>query len=322
MKYIITGCAGFIGFHLAKKILEKGYTVYGLDNLNNYYDINLKIKRLNILKKFKKFNYYKINLENEVKLKKFIQNKKNFIFVHLAAQAGVRLSKINPKIYFKSNIKSFFNILECLKTNRPKMFIFASSSSVYGDQLKYPVAESANINKPLSFYGATKSCNEIMAYSYSMNYNIKTIGLRFFSVYGPYGRPDMAYFKFTHSLLNNKKFTVFNNGNFYRDFTYIDDVIKSILLLIKKSNTSKKQYDIFNIGRSRPIFINKFIETIIKNLKINNVKRFNLPGRNIEETFKTYSNSKKLHKYINFKPKVDLNKGINYFLNWYKKNYH
>ena len=214
MKYIITGCAGFIGFHISKKILDMGYKVYGVDNIDNYYDISLKKKRLKILKSYKNFFFSKFDLSNKKKLSLFFKNKKNFYVIHLAAQAGVRLAKKNSKKYFKSNVEGFFNILENLKNNKPKLFIFASSSSVYGNQKKYPVKEDADISKPLSFYGATKSCNEIMSYSYSLNHNIKTVGLRFFSVYGPYGRPDMAYFKFTKALLLNKKFEVYNNGNY------------------------------------------------------------------------------------------------------------
>ena len=321
MKYIITGCAGFIGFHISKKILDMGYKVYGVDNIDNYYDISLKNKRLKILKSYKNFFFSKFDLSNKKKLSLFFKNKKNFYVIHLAAQAGVRLAKKNSKKYFKSNVVGFFNILENLKNNKPKLFIFASSSSVYGNQKKYPVKEDADISKPLSFYGATKSCNEIMSYSYSLNYNIKTVGLRFFSVYGPYGRPDMAYFKFTKALLLNKKFEVYNNGNYYRDLTYIDDVVKSIIKLIIKSQKSKKIFDIFNIGRSKPVYIDNFVKIIIKKLGKKKNKRINIKSPNIDESYKTYSNSRKLFNYTNFRPKINFDKGIKMFVTWFQKQY-
>ena len=238
MKILITGCAGFIGYHLCKKLLKNNNIVFGIDNLNNYYDLKLKKDRLKNLKN-KKFLFYKIDIKNKKKLLKFVKIKKIDVIYHLAAQAGVRYSIFNPETYFDNNLKGFFNILETCRENKIKHLIFASTSSVYGKKEKFPAKETDNTDQPLSFYAASKKCNEIMAYSYSKIYNLKCTGVRFFTVYGPYGRPDMALYKFTKSIINRKKVNLFNKGHHTRDFTYIDDVVHFLVKMrdIKKNNT-------------------------------------------------------------------------------------
>ena len=224
MKILITGCAGFIGYHLSKKLSLNNDKIFGIDNLNNYYDVDLKKKRLNNLSS-KNFSFSKIDIKDYKNLKKFFKKNRFDIVYHLAAQAGVRYSIFNPETYFENNLKGFFNILECCREFKIKNLIFASTSSVYGKQKKFPLKEKYLTDKPLSFYAATKKCNEIMAYSYSQIYNLKCTALRFFTVFGPFGRPDMALYKFSNSIVKNKNLELYNSGNHTRDFTYIDDVI-------------------------------------------------------------------------------------------------
>jgi len=254
MNILITGVAGFIGYHLAVKIMNKSKSeVFGIDNVNNYYDTKLKLDRLSLLKKNKNFNFKKIDINNFEKLNNFIKSKKIKIIINLAAQAGVRHSIKNPKDYFQSNILGFFNILEVSRLNNVKHLIFASTSSVYGDSKKFPLKENYPTDTPLTFYAASKKTNEVMAYSFSNIYGIQAIGLRFFTVYGPYGRPDMAMYKFANAIKNKNKLNLFNSGNHYRDFTFIDDVIDYISKLIIKKSIFKKNdlpFMIFNVGNS------------------------------------------------------------------------
>ena len=319
MKYLISGCAGFIGFHLCMKLLKnKKNKIIGIDNLNEYYDIDLKKNRLKILKKNKiNFKFFKIDLADYNKLNSIFSKTNINIVINLAAQAGVRYSINNPKVYVESNINGFFNILDISKNHNIKNFYYASTSSVYGDTKKFPNREIDTTDNPLSFYAATKKSNEVLAHAYSKIYNMKTTGLRFFTVYGPYGRPDMALFKFTKNILNNKIIKIYNNGEHTRDFTYIDDVINAIVLLISHKN--KNLYEIYNIGSSKPIKLMKFINLIELNLNKKAKTRFvNLQKGDVEKTF---SSIKKIKKLVSFKPQTTINEGIQKFIDWYKYYY-
>ncbi len=319
MNILITGSAGFIGFHLANKLLKYKNNVVGLDNLNNYYDINLKKNRIKNLKKNKKFIFHKVDICNLKKIDAIIKkNKVNYI-IHLAAQAGVRYSIDNPKVYFKSNLEGFFNILELSKINKIKHLIFASTSSVYGDTKQFPLNENSNTDYPLSFYAASKKSNEVMAHSYSYIYKLRCTGVRFFTVYGPYGRPDMALFKFTKNMINNKSIELFNNGIHERDFTYIDDIVDGIYSLIKLKSKQSKLYEIFNIGNGSPKKLLDYIKHIEKNLKLSaKIKKLPLQKGDI---IKTHSDVNKLKKYTGYNPKTNIEVGITKFIEWYKDYY-
>ena len=318
MNILVTGCAGFIGFSLSSKLCEnKKNNIIGLDNINNYYDTKLKKKRLNILKKNRNFTFFKIDIAKENKLFENFKNKKIDIIINLAAQAGVRYSIINPKTYFNSNLRGFFNILELSKILKIKHLIFASTSSVYGNNNKFPTNENTNTDFPLSFYAATKKSNEVMAHSYSHIYNLKCTGLRFFTVYGPYGRPDMALFKFTKGILENKEVKLFNNGNHYRDFTYIEDIVESIIRIIK--NKDKNLFNIYNIGNGKPVSLKNFISEI-ENLTNKKLKFKKLKFQK-GDVLKTHASINKLYKLTKYKPKITTKKGIKNFLDWYKSFY-
>ena len=319
MTILITGSAGFIGYHVSKKILNKNIKVIGIDNINNYYDINLKKNRIKDLKKNKKFFFYKVDLSNYKKLDNIVKNKKIKIIIHLAAQAGVRYSIKNPRIYFKSNLEGFFNILEISRHNNIKHLIYASTSSVYGDSKKFPLSEINRTDQPLSFYAATKKSNEVMAHSYSYIYKLPCTGVRFFTVYGPFGRPDMALFKFTKNILNNHPIELYNKGNHFRDFTYVDDIVDGIYSLIKKQSKKSIPYEIFNIGNGTPKKLLDYLKHIEKNLnKISKTKKLPLQTGDI---VKTHSNINKLKKYTGYKPKTNIKIGINRFIEWYKDYY-
>ena len=319
MKILITGTAGFIGFHLSKKLLKDKNTVFGFDNLNNYYDVDIKKDRIKDLKKYKNFNFAKIDLSQKDKINKIIKDNNIKFIIHLAAQAGVRYSIENPSSYFKSNLEGFFNILEISKENKIKHLIFASTSSVYGNNSKFPLTENMNTDKPLSFYAATKKSNEIMAYSYSNIYRIPTTALRFFTVYGPFGRPDMSLFKFTKSILNNQKINLFNSGNHTRDFTYVDDIVDGIFGIINKPSKESIPYNCFNIGGGKPNKLKLFLKNIENNLN-KKAKIKNLPLQ-LGDVKKTHSSINKLYKYSSYQPKTNIKKGIKNFINWYKNYY-
>ena len=320
MKILLTGCAGFIGFHTTIKILKKNYTVIGIDNLNNYYDVNLKKERLKILKKYSNFIFIKVNIENKVKVEDIFKKFKPNKIIHLAAQAGVRYSLTNPHAYINTNIVGFMNILDNAKKFKCKHLVYASSSSVYGGLKKYPFKEDFKIDTPISMYAATKKSNELMAHVYSHLYKLPTTGLRFFTVYGPYGRPDMSLFLFVKAILNKKKINVFNYGKMKRDFTYIDDIVDGTVKILSKPprSTSKSiPYRIFNIGNNNPVKLENFIENIEKKLKIKASKNnMAIQKGDIPISFASIDNIKKLTGY---KPKTSIKTGISNFIKWYKE---
>jgi len=319
MKYLITGHAGFIGFSLVKLLIkDKKNFVVGIDNFNNYYDIKLKKKRVQLLNKsniYKNFKSIKCDLRNSTELKKIFKNYKFDTVVNLAAQAGVRYSLKNPREYISSNILGFFNLIELIKKYKIKKFVYASSSSVYGNSKEKYFKESDKADKPLQIYAASKITNEALAHVYSHLFNLQTIGLRFFTVYGPWGRPDMAIFKFTKNIIANKKIHLYNSGRNYRDFTYIDDVTKS-LKKICESKKNIKRNQIFNIGNNKPVQTLKLVNILEKllNKKAKKIytKKFN------EDSIKTSANTKLIQKTFNLNINTKLEDGIEKFLIWYK----
>lgn len=312
--YLITGSAGFIGFHLSKKLLSKGFNVFGVDNLNNYYDQRIKQDRNKILKKYKNYKFNKIDIKDYKKLDRIFRKNSIHGVVNLAAQAGVRYSLKNPRSYIENNINGFFNILELSKKYRIKKFIYASTSSIYGLQKKFPLKENFNTDNPIQLYAATKKSNELMATSYSHLYKMDTVGLRFFTVYGPWGRPDMALFKFTKNIIKGKPIEVFNKGNHERDFTYVDDIVNGIFNIIinKKSKSGAK---IFNIGNGKKIKLLKYIQLIEKNLNRKSKKKF-LPLQK-GDVIKTHSDTKLIQKYYNYQAKTEVSYGVKKFIEWY-----
>ena len=320
MNILVTGCAGFIGYHLCKKILfENDHKVIGVDNLNKYYDVNLKNDRLKILKSSKNFKFKKKDIMNFDSLNDVFKLYKIDIIINLAAQAGVRDSINKPQNYFNFNMQGFFNILELARLHEIKHLLYASSSSVYGLQKKFPIMENYETSEPNSFYAATKKCNEIMAHSYSAIHKIPCTGLRFFTVYGPYGRPDMALFKFVKSFFSGKKIDLYNNGDHIRDFTYIDDIVNPLYLLINKKPKEAIPHKIYNLASSNPISLKKFINEIEKNLK-SILKKNKMPLQQ-GDIHKTYASIKKLKKDTGYKIIFDYKKGIKEFINWYIEYY-
>ena len=332
MKILITGSSGFIGFHLAKKLLEKGIDICGYDSMNNYYDVGLKKARLNILKKYKNFKFVKNKIENEKILKNTIIKFKPNVIIHLAAQAGVRYSIKNPDTYLHSNVIGTFNIIKICNSIRVSHLIIGSSSSVYGANKKFPFQEIDKSDHQVSFYAATKKSTESLAHSYSALWNLPTTVLRFFTVYGPWGRPDMAYFKFTKKILNGKKIDIYNKGKMYRDYTYIDDIIDGILRLIKKPpslNIKKKikndslspvaPFRILNIGNTKKIYLLDFINTLEKELGKKIKKNF-LPMQK-GDVHSTLSDCSLLKKITGYNPKTNYKDGIKKFLHWYSNYY-
>ena len=317
MKILVTGCAGFIGYHVVLKLLSSNKNnIFGIDNLNNYYDIGLKRNRLKNLRKNKKFVFKKLDINNFNGTKKLFSKNKFDVVIHLAAQAGVRYSIHNPKVYFDSNISGFFNIIENSRLNKIKHLIFASTSSVYGDTNKYPLKEEYNTDKPLSFYAASKKANEVIAYSYSNIYKLPTTALRFFTVYGPMGRPDMSLFLFTKAMLKNKKLNIFNRGKHVRDFTYISDVVECIFRIINKPSKNKIPYEVYNIGSNRPKKLMAFLRIISNN--INKKPKIIYKSLQKGDVYKTHADTKKLSRAINFRPSTSIQQGIEKFIRWYK----
>ncbi len=319
MKILVTGCAGFIGFHTSLDLIKKGYKIFGVDEINNYYDVNLKKKRLKILREYKNFKFFKINICDEKKLSNCFKKNKFKIVINLAAQAGVRYSIKHPKKYMYSNIIGFFNILKLSTTYKIKHLLFASTSSVYGKSEKFPIKENFVTNKPLSFYSATKASNEAMAHSFSYVHKLPCTCIRFFTVYGPYGRPDMALFKFTKAILKNKKIDLFNYGNHVRDFTYIDDAVKMLTSLINRPPKGIVPYDNFNLSNSKPVPLKTYLRALEKSLGI--TAKLNKMPLQVGDVYKTHASNKKLEKKIGKTKPTNLDNGIKKFVQWYKGYY-
>ena len=333
MKILVTGAAGFIGYHVSEKLLSLGHTVIGLDNINNYYDTNLKLNRLkqlgieyveyNMLLSGNihndKFKFIKLNLEDREAINKLFETEQFDSICNLAAQPGVRYSIENPYAYVESNIVGFINILEACRNYNVKKLVYASSSSVYGLNDKIPFSTDDNVDNPISLYAATKKSNELMAHTYSHLFGIKTIGLRFFTVYGPWGRPDMAMFLFTDAIFNDKPIKVFNEGNLSRDFTYIDDIVEGVVRVIVNDNENLPLYQLYNIGNSKPVKLLDFILEIEK-----------VTGKTIDKEYlpmqpgdveKTWADTADLEKDYDYKPSTPISVGVKNFIDWYKDYY-
>ncbi|MFE4425935.1 GDP-mannose 4,6-dehydratase [Peribacillus butanolivorans] len=329
--YLITGAAGFIGYFLSRKLLEQGCKVIGVDNINDYYDVKLKYDRLEKLEHFEKFSFIKGDISDKAMITDIFEEYKPNIVVNLAAQAGVRYSIENPDVYIQSNIIGFYNILEACRHNPVDHLVYASSSSVYGANKKVPFEETDFVDNPVSLYASTKKSNELMAHTYSHLYNIPATGLRFFTVYGPMGRPDMAYFGFTDKYFAGEPIKIFNNGDFendlYRDFTYIDDIVEGIERLLSNPSVGDNTvpHKVFNIGNNNPEKLMVFIETLEKCLS-------NALGKEVEfnkvfEPIKpgdvpaTYASTDLLQKAVGFKPETSIEEGLQKFVNWYVEYY-
>ncbi|NBI29308.1 NAD-dependent epimerase/dehydratase family protein [Chengkuizengella marina] len=331
---LVTGCAGFIGYHLTKRLLHQGYSIIGIDNLTPYYDVSLKKDRLKQLLPHENFTYQQISIEDGSKIKHIFSENEFESVIHLAAQPGVRYSFENPQAYIDTNITGFLSILEACRYHQPKQLIFASSSSVYGANTEMPFSEEHRVDHPLSLYGMTKKSNELMAYTYTSQFGTPTIGLRFFTVYGPWGRPDMALFSFTKSILSGKTIKVYNHGNMKRDFTYVDDIIEGIVRLIEKdnnigdknkkltqpvTNTNDLPYRIYNIGNQNPVNLLEFIEVLEKKLGIQANKEL-LPMQ-AGDLSETYADVDMLVKDVDYKPNTTIKEGISRFVDWYLEYY-
>jgi UDP-glucuronate 4-epimerase len=329
-KYLITGAAGFIGYFLTKRLLEQECLVIGIDNINNYYDVRLKYDRLANLEKYTQFTFIKGDISDKELVLRLFEEHRPDIVINLAAQAGVRYSIENPDAYIQSNINGFFNILEACRNHPVEHLIYASSSSVYGANDKLPFEESDFVDHPISLYAATKKSNELMAYTYSHLFHIPVTGLRFFTVYGPYGRPDMAYFSFIDKYFKNEPIKIFNNGDFendlYRDFTYIDDIVEGIVRLIDSKPYGKAPYRIFNIGNNKPVKLMDFIQTLEKALS-------SALGRDVifDKIFEpmkpgdvpaTYASIDLLNEAVGFQPNTTIEQGLQSFADWYVDYYH
>ncbi|MES2064272.1 MAG: NAD-dependent epimerase [Bacteroidota bacterium] len=348
MKILVTGCAGFIGFHLYKRLLELGNEIIGYDNINDYYDTELKYGRLNELG-FNKSDIVKGNLvvsklspvckfvledlENKSFLNSLFESEKFDIVINLAAQAGVRYSLTNPDVYMKSNIVGFLNLLEACRHNPVKHLVYASSSSVYGANTKMPYSESDTVDHPISLYAASKKANELMAHTYSHLFNIPTTGLRFFTVYGPWGRPDMALALFTKSILQDEPINIFNNGDMLRDFTYVDDIVEGIIRISNKApgsnvnstdnstgnSNSTVPYKIYNIGNSSPVRLMEYVEAIETSL--NKIAKKNFLPMQLGDVPNTYADSSNLQRDIDYKPATKVPDGVDKYIKWYKEYY-
>ncbi|RRQ48834.1 NAD-dependent epimerase/dehydratase family protein [Maribacter algicola] len=336
MTLLVTGAAGFIGFHLSKALLQRGYKVVGLDNLNSYYDVGLKLGRLeqlgipgNQAQAFHKevestdypaFSFVRMNLEDRENLPILFKKHRFQQVCNLAAQAGVRYSLENPEAYVDSNLVGFMNLLECCRNGKVAHLIYASSSSVYGLNKKVPFATSDRVDKPISLYAATKKSNELMAYTYSHLFGIPTTGLRFFTVYGPWGRPDMAYYSFTEKILRNQAIPVYNHGNLSRDFTYIDDIVNGIIRIIevgfRANKGSLENACIYNIGRGKPVNLMEFIRIIGEQLQIKPILDY-MPMQE-GDVHTTWADTSDLVVNYDYQPVIDLEEGIEKFISWYR----
>ncbi|MFI2858753.1 GDP-mannose 4,6-dehydratase [Paenibacillus sp. JSM ZJ436] len=327
--YLVTGSVGFIGYHLSKTLLQQGCRVIGIDNINDYYDVNLKHHRLNQLEKHEDFSFIKGDIADKELITKTFEVHKPHIVINLAAQAGVRYSIENPDVYIQSNIIGFYNILEACRHYPVDHLVYASSSSVYGANKKVPFEESDSVDHPVSLYASTKKSNELMAHTYSHLYNIPATGLRFFTVYGPMGRPDMAYFGFVNKYFAGEPIQIFNNGDFeqdlYRDFTYIDDIIEGIDRLLSNPPDGDIQHKVYNIGNNNPEKLMVFIVTLEKALShaLGREVQFEKQFRPIQpgDVPATYASTDLLQKAIDFKPKTSIEEGLLKFSNWYVDYY-
>ncbi|MGB3405727.1 MAG: NAD-dependent epimerase/dehydratase family protein [Microcoleaceae cyanobacterium] len=322
MNILITGVAGFIGYHLATRLIAEGHQVYGIDNLNNYYDSSLKIARLRQLLPYDNFTFDFLNISHRSLTADFFDTNHFNVVIHLAAQAGVRYSLENPHAYIDSNLVGFTNILEGCRHQSIEHLIFASSSSVYGANTKVPFAVSDAVDHPASLYAATKRANELMAYTYSHLYQIPMTGLRFFTVYGPWGRPDMAYFRFTQAIAENRPIDVYNFGKMKRDFTYIDDAIEVITRMIKKSPQNLNQhppYKLYNVGNHQPVELNEFIATIEQIL--GKTARKNLLPMQPGDVVSTYADIQEISRDFDFQPRTSIALGLEKFITWYQEYY-
>lgn len=333
MKYLVTGAAGFIGFHVAQKLCAQGHEVVGIDNLNDYYDVNLKLARLAVLEQLSLFRFEKLDLADREGIAELFATDKFNRVIHLAAQAGVRYSIDNPMAYADSNLVGHLTILEGCRNNNIEHLVYASSSSVYGLNSKVPFGTSDSVDHPISLYAATKKSNELMSHTYSHLYGIPTTGLRFFTVYGPWGRPDMALFKFTKAIVSGEAIDVYNNGDMQRDFTYIDDIVEGILRVqniipstndswtVEQGNaaTSKAPYRVFNIGNGNPVKLMTFIESLENSLGIKAKKNFMpmQPG----DVYQTYAEVEDLFEVTGHRPKVSVEHGVDNFVKWYRDFY-
>jgi UDP-glucuronate 4-epimerase len=331
MKILVTGVAGFVGSYVATSLLKRGNEVVGVDNINEYYDVNLKKDRLKLLgiennsstsSIYDKLTFIHLDISDSEKLHNLFVEYDFQIVCHLAAQAGVRYSLENPSAYIQSNIVGFANILECCKNAKIEHLVYASSSSVYGLNKKIPFSVEDNVDRPISLYAATKKSNELMAYSYSHLYDLPVTGLRFFTVYGPWGRPDMAYFLFTKAILNNKPIKVFNHGDMQRDFTYIDDIVEGVVRVIDNKPQrfqNEPPYKLYNIGNNKPVNLLHFIENIENALGKKAIKQFE-PIQAGDVTT-TYANVDNLISDLGYAPKTQIDEGINKFVDWYLSYY-
>jgi UDP-glucuronate 4-epimerase len=332
---LITGIAGFIGFHLAKKNLEQGHQVIGIDNLNTYYDVNLKYARLSqlgIAKQASEFynrevkstiyeglSFYQLKLEDRANLPKLFQNHQIDVVCNLAAQAGVRYSIENPEVYIDTNITGFLNVLQCMREHKVKKLVYASSSSVYGNSDKVPFTVNQNVDHPISVYAATKKSNELLAHTYAHLFEIQTIGLRFFTVYGPWGRPDMAMHLFADAIVKDKPIKVFNQGNLSRDFTYIDDIVEGVIATLENDLPEKAKYGIYNIGNSKPVKLLNFIEALEHSFGKNAIKEmYPMQPGDVQQTWADVSD---LQRDFGYAPSTDIQIGIDRFVEWYKTYY-
>lgn len=332
MKVLVTGCAGFIGFHIAKKLVEGKHEVYGIDCMNDYYDVDLKMARLRELgikksdaekagkdlqsNNYSNFWFTNIDLTNEKGLKDFFSGHQFDIVCNLAAQAGVRYSIVNPGVYVENNIKGFFNLLDCVAHNNVKLFVYASSSSVYGNSRETPFRIESETSKPVSFYAATKKANELMAYTYSELYKLKTIGIRLFTVYGPWGRPDMAYFDFTNKILKGEPISLYNHGQLQRDFTYIDDIVSGFVKIIESGGEfTEESYKIYNLGNHDPVTLERFVKAI--EAAIGKKAVINCLPMQQGDVESTYADISESTRDFQFKPNTPIETGIKKFVDWY-----
>ena len=333
MKILVTGAAGFIGFHLSEKLVAMGHTLVGLDSINDYYDVNLKLARLaelgiadpendrvSVSERYgNKFTFLKLLLEDRDALYKVFEEENFDMVCNLAAQAGVRYSIENPFAYIDSNITGFINILEACRNFKVRKLVYASSSSVYGLNEKIPFSTDDSVDNPISLYAATKKSNELMAHTYSHLFGIHTIGLRFFTVYGPWGRPDMAMFLFTDAIFNDKPIKVFNEGNLSRDFTYIDDIVDGVIATLLRENENTPLYQLYNIGNSQPVKLKDFISEIEK--VTGKIAEKNYMAMQPGDVEKTWADTTGLEKDFDYKPSTPISTGVKNFIDWYRKYY-